>query len=250
MTHAQDERRALCDLLTDIGPDQPTLCAGWQTADLAAHLVLRERRPDAGAGVMGGPLAGYTRRVQTRLTGRTSFSRLVDLIRTGPPRMSVFGLPGADDRLNLVEYFVHHEDVLRAQPDWQPRKISADLSEVLWERLRLAKLMLRKAPVGVELVRADAANDTAGGAGRTRAGRSRAGRSRTGASGTGHGATGHIRVRITAQARTPVVTVTGYPAELTLWTMGRTSVADVRMEGADADVAALRSNHWRNLSGA
>ncbi len=55
-----------------------------------------------------------------------------------------------------MEYFVHHEDVLRAQPDWQPRELSADLSEVLWGRLGMAKLMLRKAPVGVELVRADA----------------------------------------------------------------------------------------------
>jgi uncharacterized protein (TIGR03085 family) len=258
VTHAQDERRALCDLLADIGPDQPTLCSGWQTADLAAHLVLRERRPDAGAGVMGGPLAGYTRRVQAKLSGRTSFSRLVELIRTGPPRISVFRLPGADDRLNLVEYFVHHEDVLRAQPDWQPRKLNADLSEVLWDRLRLAKLMLRKAPVGVELVRADNHRD-AGGADRSGTDRSgtdassarrRTGRSRAGGSGTDRSGTGQSRVRITAKARTPVVTVTGDPAELTLWTMGRTSVADVRMEGADADVAALRSDHWRNLAGA
>jgi uncharacterized protein (TIGR03083 family) len=61
VTHARDERTALCDLLTELGPDQPTLCAGWQTGDLAAHLVLREHRPDAGAGVLGGPLSGYTR---------------------------------------------------------------------------------------------------------------------------------------------------------------------------------------------
>lgn len=218
MTHAQDERRALSDLLADLGPGKPTLCTGWQTSDLAAHLVLRERRPDAGAGVMGGPLAGYTRRVQARLASRNSFPELLKLIRTGPPRMSVFGLPGADDRLNLVEYFVHHEDVLRAQPGWQPRKISADLTDVLWDRLSLARLMMRRAPVGVELVRGDA--DSAGSA-------------------------GHGRVRITAKARTPVVTVTGDPAELTLWTMGRTSAADVQMAGADADIAALQSDHWR-----
>jgi uncharacterized protein (TIGR03085 family) len=218
VTHAQDERRGLADLLADLGPDQPTLCTGWQTSDLAAHLVLRERRPDAGAGVMGGPLAGYTRRVQARVASRNSFAQLLELIRTGPPRMSLFGLPGADDRLNLVEYLVHHEDVLRAQPGWQPRKISADVTEVLWDRLSLARLMMRRAPVGVELARGDA----------------------------GSGATaGHGRVRITAKARTPVVTVTGDPVELTLWTMGRTSVADVHMDGADADVAALRSDHWR-----
>ncbi len=222
MTHAQDERRALCDLLAEVGPDKPTLCSGWRTADLAAHLVLRERRPDAGAGVMGGPVARYTRRVQAHLTDRYSFDRLIELIRTGPPRLSVFGLPGADEKLNAVEYFVHHEDVLRAQPDWQPRKVDSAVADLLWDRLSLARLMLRKAPVGVELVRADS---------------SQGGAATPGAA--------HGRVRITAKARTPVVTVTGDPVELTLWTMGRTGVADVHLDGADADVAALRSDHWR-----
>jgi uncharacterized protein (TIGR03085 family) len=215
MTHAQDERLAICTVLAELGPDQPTLCAGWRTADLAAHLVLRERRPDAGAGVVGGPLAGYTRRVQAGLSKRTPYSDLLQIIRTGPPRLSLFGLPGADERLNVVEYFVHHEDVRRAQPDWKPRDISADLADVLWRRLSLAKLMLRKAPVGVELVRADSV------------------------------APGDGRVRITAKARTPVVSVAGDPAELTMWTMGRTGAADVQMDGNDSDVAALRSVTWR-----
>jgi uncharacterized protein (TIGR03085 family) len=256
VTHAQDERRAICDLLADLGPDKPTLCAGWQTADLAAHLVLRERRPDAGAGVMGGPLAGYTRRVQAGLVARNSFPDLIRLIRSGPPRISLFGLPGADDRLNLVEYFVHHEDVLRAQPGWQPRQISADLTDVLWDRLSLARLMLRKAPVGVELVRGDPGSsgpmvpDGAASSGQAPAPGPAAlsdgpvpahNDSRQLTASTGHG-----RVRITARARTPVVTVTGDPAELTLWTMGRTGAADVQLDGADADVAALRSDHWRS----
>jgi uncharacterized protein (TIGR03085 family) len=218
MTHARDERAALCDLLAELGPDQPTLCAGWQTADLAAHLVLRERRPDAGAGVMGGPLAGYTSRVQSGLIRRTPYPRLLDQIRSGPPRLSLFGLPGADERLNLVEYFVHHEDVRRGQPDWAPRELSPDLSDQLWSRLGMARLMLRKAPVGVELVRDDSP-------------------ARPGPE--------HRRVRITARARTPVVTVTGDPAELTLWTMGRTTTARVRLDGNSADVAALQSGSWR-----
>ncbi len=210
VTHASDERAAVCDLLAKLGPGQPTLCAGWQTGDLAAHLVLRERRPDAGAGVLGGPLAGYTRRVQGRLLARTPFARLVDMIRTGPPRLSMFAVPGVDERANLVELFVHHEDIRRAQPAWEPRDIDAELADELWRRLRMARLILRRAPVGVELVRADAGK-------------------RPG------------RVRITARAKTPVVTVTGEPAELTLWTMGRTSAADVRLDGSDADVALLRS---------
>ena len=38
MSHARDERSALVASLRDAGPDAPTLCAGWTTRDLAAHL--------------------------------------------------------------------------------------------------------------------------------------------------------------------------------------------------------------------
>jgi uncharacterized protein (TIGR03085 family) len=215
MTYARDERLALCALLVDLGPDQPTLCSGWTTADLAAHLVLRERRPDAGAGVLGGPLAGYTRWVQARLADRFPYPKLVELIAAGPPRMSVFGLPGADERLNLVEYFIHHEDVRRAQPGTEPRDLDPGLSEDLWGRLGMARFVLRKAPVGVELVRSDAAKS------------------------------GDGRVRLTAKARTPVVSVTGTPAELTLWIAGRTGAAQVRLDGNDADIAQLTATSWK-----
>ena len=75
MTLARDERLALCALLDETGPDAPTLCEGWTTRDLAAHLVLRENRMDAGIGILGGPLAGYTSRVQHRLSERTSFAQ-------------------------------------------------------------------------------------------------------------------------------------------------------------------------------
>jgi uncharacterized protein (TIGR03085 family) len=215
MTHARDERIAVCALLSDLGPDQPTLCAGWRTGDLAAHLVLREHRPDAGIGILGGPLAAYTRRVQAAVKGRTPFPKLIEMIRTGPPRLSPFGLPGVDERANLVELFVHHEDIRRAQPGWEPRELVETVADELWDRLKLAKFILRKVPVGVELVRQDA----------------------TGSDGR--------RVRITAKQRTPMVTVTGTPAELTMWVMGRTGAARVQLDGSDSDVAALRSATWK-----
>jgi uncharacterized protein (TIGR03085 family) len=223
VTYARDERLAVCALLDEVGPDHQTLCAGWRTADLAAHLVLRERRPDASLGVMGGPLAGHTRKVQGKLAKRTPFPQLVELIRTGPPRMSLFGIPGADARTNSVEYFVHHEDVRRAQPDWAPRVLDEGLSDLLWRQLRFARLMLRKAPVGVEFAR----DDDPGADGRNPDGRDAA------------------PVRITAKARAPMVTVTGSPAELTMWAFGRTSAARVRIDGSGPDMAALASPRWR-----
>jgi uncharacterized protein (TIGR03085 family) len=217
MRYAPEERLALCALLDETGPREPTLCQGWTTLDLAAHLVLREHRPDAGAGMLGGPLAAHTRNVQRKLTERIPYRRLVQIIRNGPPRLSVFALPGADERANVVEFFVHHEDVRRAQPDWEPRKIDQGLSEVLWRRLGMAKFILRKAPVGVELARDD--EPEASGPGGT-------------------------RVRITAKARTPVVTVTGSPAELTMWTFGRISSARVRLDGSEAAISALNTAGW------
>jgi uncharacterized protein (TIGR03085 family) len=212
MRYARDERLALCALLDKAGPREPTLCSGWATLDLAAHLVLREHRPDAALGVLGGPVAWYTRRVQRKLARQTPYSRLVETIRSGPPRLSVFGLPGMDERLNLVEYFVHHEDVRRAQPDWEPRELAPGLADVLWQRLAMAKFLLRRAPVGVELAR-----DAKPGS----------------------------RARITAKARTPVVTVIGTPAELTMWAFGRTDAARVRLDGSEVDVKALSAVSWR-----
>jgi uncharacterized protein (TIGR03085 family) len=226
VTYARDERLAVCDLLAELGPDEPTLCAGWRTQDLAAHLVLRERRPDAALGVLGGPLTGHTRRVQEKFIQQVPFPQAVELIRTGPPRLSVFGIPGADARANTVEYFVHHEDIRRAQPGWEPRVLDGALSDLLWRQLRLARLMLRKAPVGVELARQDDAQDDAAAA--------------PGQQGRDAG-----RLRITAKARAPMVTVTGTPAELTMWAFGRTQGARVKLTGSDPDVAALASRRWR-----
>ena len=77
------------------------------------------------------------------------------MIRSGPPRLSVMALPGMDERVNAVEFFVHHEDVRRAADGWEPRALGSGESDMLWDRLRMARFMLRKAPVGVELARDD-----------------------------------------------------------------------------------------------
>ncbi len=218
VTYAQDERAALAALLAETGPDAPTLCAGWQTVDLAAHLVLRERRPDAAAGVLGGPLAGYTARVQRSYLDKYSYPELIALFESGPPTLSPFAIPGADEAANTVEYFVHHEDVRRAAPGWTERELSDGLAQALWKRLKGARMFLRSAPTGVILAREGSGSGTPGGRPPT----------------DGLVVTRHAM---------PSVTVTGSPAELTLWSMGRVSAARVTLDGPDDAVAKLTA--WR-----
>ena len=96
--YAQLERQALCDLLVEVGPEAPTLCQGWQTADLAAHLVLRERRPDAVGGILVPALAARTERVQRQIRHATDWDLLVRRIRGGPPAF----LRPLDELINTV----------------------------------------------------------------------------------------------------------------------------------------------------
>ncbi|MDQ1306319.1 MAG: hypothetical protein QG671_2151 [Actinomycetota bacterium] len=148
---ASSERSELCDLLQDLGPDAPTLCEGWDTRDLTAHLVVRESRPDASIGIVVKPLAGWTDKVQAA-AARKPFPELVSQVRSGPPRLSVFSLPGADAAANTLEYFVHHEDVRRAQPGWSPRELPSESRSILWKRLRASsKMLFRNATMDVVL---------------------------------------------------------------------------------------------------
>jgi uncharacterized protein (TIGR03085 family) len=132
---AEDERAYLADLLEELGPDQPTLCEGWQTRDLAAHLVLRERRPVAAAGIVFGPLSRHTRMVQDELAAMP-WPDLVATLRQRSPL--AFG--PIDGAINTVEFFVHTEDVRRAQPDWQPRPEVPAFEEVAERMLRARRL--------------------------------------------------------------------------------------------------------------
>ena len=202
---AQLERQALCSTFSAVGPDAPTLCEGWDTADLAAHLVVRERRPDAAAGVVIPALAERTARVQDTYADR-SWPDLVEMVRQGPPGWSPTRVSAVDDAVNLVEFFVHHEDVLRARPDAPRRDLDPDLQDALWARLRqMGQLMFRRSPVGVVLVTPS---------------RGRA---------SVHGPT-----------KLGTVVLRGEPSELVLFGFGRTDVADVAIEGEPDAVAALQ----------
>ncbi|HEU5159660.1 MAG TPA: TIGR03085 family metal-binding protein [Streptosporangiaceae bacterium] len=208
-THpARAERLALCELMSQLGPEAPTMCEGWRTADLAAHLVIREHRPDAAAGILLPPLGGHMERVRKKVLATTSFAELLDRIRQGPPTLSIFGLPGMDKALNTAEYFVHHEDVRRAQPGWEPRPADPARDEFLWRRLRgTARLIMRKVPAEVTVVRPD---------GKT--------------------------LLITKGGKR--ARVHGPVSELVLWVFGRTDVAQVRFTGEADAVAALAENRW------
>ncbi|MFE4369962.1 TIGR03085 family metal-binding protein [Streptomyces sp. NPDC056835] len=202
-THAKRERLLLADLLEAAGPDAPTLCEGWLTRDLAAHVVVRERRPDAAGGTVLAVLRNRLERVQAEYLAKP-YEELIQLIRTGPPRMSPFGVKQIDEAANTVEFYVHTEDVRRAQPDWAPRELDSVFANTLWSRLEKAgRMMGRKSPVGLVLRRPD----------------------------------GQTAV---AHRGTPVVTVTGEPGELLLFAFGRQSAANVELDGDKDAIARLQ----------
>ncbi|WP_329398031.1 TIGR03085 family metal-binding protein [Streptomyces melanogenes] len=193
-THAKRERLLLADLLEAAGPQAPTLCEGWTARDLAAHLVVRERRLDAAGGIILGALKPRLDRVQAEFAAKP-YEELVRLFRTGPPKFSPYSLKQVDEGANAIEFYVHGEDVRRAQPDWTPRPVDPVFADVLWARLeRMARVMGRRSPVGLVLRRPD----------------------------------GQTAV---ARRGTPVVTVTGEPSELALFASGRQGAADVQVEG-------------------
>lgn len=197
------ERAALSELLEQVGPDAPTLCAGWCAHDLAAHLTLREKRPDATLGRVPA-LAGHARRLFETYRARP-FADLVNQFRSGPPRLSLFGLPGVDNLANLLEFYIHHEDVRRAGPRFSRRELTQDIEERLWRAVRrMSMLLFRTSPVGVLLRRPD-------------------------------GVTAPVR------GGDPVVTVTGLPSEIALFAFGREAQALVELSGEPDAVARLRA---------
>lgn len=152
---AQDERRLLVQLLGELGPDAPTLCHPWTTRDLVAHLLVRERRMDAAPGIVLKPFAGYTQHVQDGYAKR-SWGDLLDELRSGPPFWSPYFISLVDELANTAEFFVHHEDVRRAQEGWEPRPPDARRDKALWKGLpHAARLNYRNSPVGIVLRRTD-----------------------------------------------------------------------------------------------
>jgi uncharacterized protein (TIGR03085 family) len=197
---AQSERQALCALLEDKGPLAPTLCEGWATADLAAHLYVRERRPYAAVGMVVPTLAGLTQAAMDSAKRSLGYDGLIRRIRSGPPPL----LRPLDEQVNLFEYFVHHEDVRRAGDSGESTREDPKLDDALFAALRRgARLLARKVRgAGLELAS------------------------------PGRGS-------VVAHRGEPTVTMSGSPQELVLYLFGRSSVAKVELDGPAAAVAAV-----------
>jgi uncharacterized protein (TIGR03085 family) len=202
---ADAERAALCDLLDELGPSAPTLCEGWDTRDLATHLMVRDRDPKAMVGIM---VPRLEQLASKSMAGQAEkpYGEIVAAVRAGAPKWSPLGLPGAKDVANLLEYVIHHEDVRRAQPGWGPRAVPATLADAVWRAIRFgSRATLRRAPDGVVLRRAGTSSS------------------------------------VTAKKGALTVTVVGDPVELALFTSGRQRAARVDLSGDDAAVSRLVS---------
>ncbi|MFA7267158.1 MAG: TIGR03085 family metal-binding protein [Candidatus Nanopelagicales bacterium] len=209
-TWAQRERQELCRLLEEVGPDAPTLCGEWTTRDLTAHLIVREARPDAAIGIFIKPMSTWTDKIQAKAAQRP-WAEMVHEIRTGPPTFSLFNLPKADELANTTEYFVHLEDVRRAEPEWAPRNLPPKLSDSLWKVLRSrAKMFYRHVPVGVVLQRTDSAPGVAA-----------------------------AESTVQAASGSPVVTISGPAQELLLFSFGRKDQSVVDVAGDNSSISQV-----------
>lgn len=199
---ATTERALLCDLFDELGPHAPTLCDGWDTHHLAAHLSLREGSP---LDLLRSALPSTSASAIDDLVAASSFGELVARLRGGPTAPSVFALPRVQRLIGALEYFVHHEDVRRATLRWTVRDLPAQSNDEIWLRLRgFAKVLMRRSPVGVELVRTDTGDS--------------------------------LRAAKGADA----VVVKGSPGELALFAFGRTGAARVDLDGSPGAIAGLK----------
>lgn len=205
---AAPERARLADLLVEVGPDAPTLCGDWTTRDLAAHIVIRERRPDAAIGIVTSVLSHYSERVRVEEAERP-YDEIVARLRKGPPFWSPLRVDAVDSIANTVEFYVHHEDVRRAQQPWSVRDLDPALERALGRMLRgpMFKLLSRRAKVGVAIEpdRQDGARLNDG---------------------------------------EPTVTVAGPVGELVLFFYGRGAVAQVELDGPAEAIAELRGTSF------
>ena len=152
-SHVSAERTALATELRDAGPDAPTLCAGWDTRMLLAHLVRREHSlVELGARVKIPVVTATAERAMRVYADGHEYQHMLATFSAGPPRWSPFAFGPAQEAINLLEFVIHHEDVRRAHPGTDPRQLSESLEQSVFARLgSIAHFALRSTPDQVEL---------------------------------------------------------------------------------------------------
>ena len=203
------ERLELCNLLDELGPSVPTLLDGWTANDLAAHIVLRERDFVAGPCiVMPGPFQRFAERRRAELAQSRDFRWLVARIRSGPP-VGLFRIGWVRNMANLNEFFVHHEDVRRANGRG-PRSLTPVMNAALWRNVRRGShyLSRRLHDCGLEM-------EWAG-----------------------------TKERLTVHPGEPTAQLSGAPGELLLYVFGRKAAAEVALSGPPEAVAAMHRTHF------
>ena len=203
------ERLTLCDLFAELGPSVPTLLDGWTAHDLAAHIVLRERDLVAGPCLaLPGPFPRFAERRRVALALDRDFAWLVERIRSGPP-VGFFRVGWVRSFPNLNEFFVHHEDLRRAN-GLGSRTLAPSLDAALWRNVRRGSRYLtrrlRDAGLDIEWP-----------------------------------ATGEQK---SARSGEPRARLSGPPGELLLYVFGRRDVAQVEVSGSPDAVAAVRRTHF------
>ncbi|WP_328700023.1 TIGR03085 family metal-binding protein [Corynebacterium lizhenjunii] len=145
MSFSSSERARMVSLFEQLGPEAPTLCEGWTTRDLLAHLWVRENKVLAATGMFVPALAGRLDKEMDAARAR-DYQELCAAWGRGAGRTSPVRY--LDNIVNTAEHFVHHEDIRRANPDHvdaQPREFSRVVEDKLHRALRtLAPRLLGK----------------------------------------------------------------------------------------------------------
>lgn len=144
------ERAEMVRVLRESDPSAPTLCEGWEARHLLAHLLLRESSVSYAAGVVGGPLGARTDRLTDelaeKLADRAEYDAALAQFASLPGHLKMRSRkPAADAAMNTIEYFVHCEDVVRADSAREPRVERREVQERIWaDLIKRARTMVGK----------------------------------------------------------------------------------------------------------
>jgi len=142
------------------------------------------------------------------LAGSKDFESLVARIRSGPP-MGFFRIGWVRTLANLNEFFVHHEDVRRANKRG-PRSLTPGMDAALWRNVRRGGHFLsrRLSACGLEIVWVGTSE------------------------------------RAVVRPGELLARLSGSPGELLLYLFGRKAAAQVELSGPAQAVAAVERTHF------